>query len=366
MSQLDLQWFAEGDEEKTEDPSEHRLQKAREEGRVAKSQELNSSVVLLLCVVLLIILAPWMLRKFEESVKFFIQAAVEKNLNDRTIVYASFRYFVMLTLPFAAIGLVGALFANIIQNRGFIFSTKPIEPNFEKLIPKVGEYFKNTLFSFQGVFNVVKSLVKVAVIGLITYLFIRSDMPSLLLLIQTDGPELAIKQIGSMAAQILIVCAVFLLAVSVVDYVVQRYSFIKNMKMTKQEVKEEYKEMEGDPEVKSHLESAQRSMLQTNIPRAVKEADVVITNPTHFAVALQWKQETSDSPQVTAKGEDLTAQNMKRIARENDVPLIENRPLARGLYTDTKVGDIIPETYMRAIATVYVQIGYLDKKNKKV
>ena len=134
--------------------------------------------------------------------------------------------------------------------------------------------------------------------------------------------------------------------------------------MTKQEVKQEYKELEGDPEVKGHLESAQREMLSRNMPKAVREADVVITNPTHFAVALQWKREQYDSPQVTAKGEDLTAQNMKRIARENDVPIVENKPLARGLYNDVEIGDEIPDSYLKAISTVYVQIHYLDKKAK--
>jgi len=366
MSAIDLQWFAAEDEGRTEEPSEYKLRKAREEGRVAKSQELNGAVVLLLCIVLLVALAPWLERKCEESMIFFFNNVTQKTLTDSKFVYAFFRYFLMMTLPFALVGIVAGVIANIIQNRGFMFTTKTIEPHFDRLVPNFGEYFKKTLFSFEGLFNIVKSIVKVIVIGIISFFYIRADLPALLSMLHTGGPALALRQIGSMSAQILITCSVFLLAVSVADYFVQRRQFIESMKMTKEEVKEEYKEMEGDPEVKGHLESAQREMLQTNIPRAVKESDVVITNPTHFAVALQWKQETNDSPQVTAKGEDLTAQNMKRIAAENDIPIVENRSLARGLYTDTKVGDIIPESYMRAIATVYVQIGYLDKKNKKV
>lgn len=366
MSTIDLQWFAAEDEGRTEEPSEYKLRKAREEGRVAKSQELNSSIVLLLCVVLLIVLAPWMEKKFEESLIFFFNNSTQKMMTDPKFLYAFFRYFIILTVPFALVGLVGAVVANLIQNRGFMFTTKTIEPKFDRLIPNFGEYFKKTLFSFEGLFNVAKSIVKVIVIAIIAYVFIRADFPDLLSMLHTGGPALALRQIASMTAKILIACSIFLLAIAIADYFVQRRQFMESMKMTKQEVKEEYKEMEGDPEVKGHLESAQREMLQTNIPRAVKESDVVITNPTHFAVALEWKRETSDSPQVMAKGEDMTAQNMKRIARENDIPIVENKPLARGLYTDTKVGDIIPESYMMAIATVYVQIGYLDKKNKKV
>lgn len=194
---------------------------------------------------------------------------------------------------------------------------------------------------------------------------IRSDLDDTLAMLRTGGPELALRQIGSMTAKLLVVTALVLLAIGIVDYVVQRRQFLESMKMSKQEVKQEFKEMEGDPEVKSHLETAQRDMLKQSMPRAVKEADVVITNPTHYAVSLQWVRENSDAPQVTAKGEDLTAMRMKKIAAENDVPVVENRPLARGLYTDTEVGDIIPQDYLRAIATVYAQIGYMDKNQNK-
>jgi flagellar biosynthetic protein FlhB len=123
--------------------------------------------------------------------------------------------------------------------------------------------------------------------------------------------------------------------------------------------------MEGDPQVKGRLENARRELLRQNMPKAVREADVLITNPTHFAVALQWKQGVSDAPMVTAKGEDMTAQNMKRIARDADVPTVENRPLARALYTETEVGDIIPQAYLRVIAEVYAHIGYMDKQKRK-
>mgnify|MGYP003478693516 FL=1 len=134
------------------------------------------------------------------------------------------------------------------------------------------------------------------------------------------------------------------------------------MKMTKQEVKEEYKEMEGDPEVKNRLKQMQQQLLANDVRRAVAESDVVITNPTHFAVALKYDQEKTDSPMVNAKGEDNLAQTIKQIAKENDIPIVENRPVARELYTNLKVGDIIPQIYFNVIATIYSQ---LDKfKNK--
>ena len=363
---IDLQWFAAEDEGRTEEPSEYKLRKAREEGRVAKSQELNGTIVLLLSTILLIVLAPWIERKLEEMMQFFFRNTTAKTIFDGKYVRAFYLYFIELVLPFTLIGAVAAVIANIIQNRGFMFTTKTITPKFDRLIPRFGEYFKKTLFSFEGGFNIAKSIIKVIVIGFISYLIIRSDMPKLLNMLHTGGPRLALSQIGSMTARLLIVNILFLLAVGIADYIVQRRQFMESMKMTKEEVKQEYKEMEGDPEVKGHLESAQREMLQTNIPRAVKESDVVITNPTHFAVALQLKPDTDVPPMVTAKGEDRTALNMKQIAYENDIPVVENKPVARGLYTDTKVGDIIPESYLKVIATIYGQIGYMEKKGQKV
>ena len=365
-SQIDLQWFAAEDEGRTEEPSEYKIRKAREEGRVAKSQELNGTIVLFISVVLLIFLGSWIEKQLEQAFIFYFRNSTQKDIFNGKFFISFINFFAKTVLPFMLAGIVAGVLANIIQNRGFIFTTKTITPKFDKLVPRFGEYFKKTLFSFEGVFNVAKSILKVVVIGLISYIMIQADLPQLLDMLHTGGIRLALSQLGSMTAQILIVVTLFLLVISVADYFVQRRQFIESLKMTKQEVKEEYKELEGDPEVKSHLDSAQREMLQTNIPRAVKESDVVITNPTHFAVALEWKRERVDRPQVTAKGEDLTAQNMKRIARENDIPIIENKPVARGLYTDTKVGDIIPESYLKVIATIYSQIGYMEKKGQKV
>ncbi len=367
MSTIDLQWFSAEEEGKTEEPSEYKLRKARnEEGRVPKSQELNSNIIFFFLTLMLIFLAPWMERKLEEVLVYFFTNVTEPRVDNGKFSLAALRYFLMLVLPFSIVGAIVGVVGNLVQNNGFIFTTKLIIPKFDHIVPHFGKYFKRTLFSFEGAFNVVKSLLKVVVLAFIGYTLIRSNIGTLLAMLDTGGPRLAMRQIGSMSGRILLTASLFLVVVGIADYFVQRRQFKENMKMTKQEVKEEFKELEGDPDVKNRLETAQREMLQQNMPKAVREADVVITNPTHFAVALQWKQEHNDAPQVTAKGEDMTAQNMKRIAREADVPIVENRPLARGLYTDTQVGDIIPTAYIRAIATVYAQIGYMEKKKKKV
>ena len=363
MSQIDLQWFSAEDEGKTEEPSEYKLRKARdEEGRVPKSQELNSTLIYLFDVLLLALLASRMLRSFENCMYFFYSNIFAIELTDYGAAYVFARYFIRMVIPFGILGMIIGVVANLMQNKGFLYAPKLIMPKFDKLIPHFGQYLKRTLFSLEGGFNIVKSLLKVIVIAFTNFLIIRGDLERLLALTKAGSLELALGHVGRMALKMLVISAVFLLAIGIVDYLVQKRQFMENMKMTKQEVKEEFKEQEGDPEVKSRLDSAQREMLSRNMPKAVREADVLITNPTHFAVALEWKRNIDDAPKVTAKGTDMTALNMRRIAREADVPIVEDKPLARGLYTETEIGDIIPEAYIKAIATVYAHIGYISKQ----
>ena len=267
-----------------------------------------------------------------------------------------------MVFPIAFVSLVAGVAGNIIQNRGWMFSLKPITPNFKKILPHFGEYFKKTIFSRQGAFNIAKSLAKVAFLVGAAYAIIRSNMGELMFIIHQNGNILgAFGKIASIAFKLLFMAAIFFLVISIPDYVIQKKEFIDSLKMTKQEVKEEYKEMEGDPEVKNRIKQAQRQLLASNIPRAVAESDVVITNPTHFAVALKFDAAQTDAPMVNAKGEDFMAQRIKEIARENDVPIVENRPLARGLYADVELGAIIPDTYFKAISVVY---SHLKKFNK--
>ena len=359
---IDLQWFAAEDEGRTEEPSEYKLRKAREEGRVAKSQELNSALVMLVTVIVLIIAAPYFWGWCEETLIFYFTHINESEMFQRRFFAQFLISLAKMVLPLALCGAVAGVLANLIQNRGFIFSTKPIEPQFSKITPRIGQYLKKTLFSFEGGFNVAKSFVKVGVVGFVSFLLIRSNLPVILEFINAAHLQSAIGKIAWTAAKILAVSAVIFLAISIPDYLVQKKQFIESMKMTKQEVKQEYKEMEGDPEVKAHLQAAQRELLQRNMPQQVAKSDVVITNPTHFAVALMYDQAVSDAPQVMAKGSDNVAFRIREIARENDVPIVENRPLARGLYAETEIGDIIPSDYFSAIATIY---SHLEKFNKK-
>lgn len=346
------------DEGRTEQPSEYKLEKARKEGRVAKSQEISGALVLLLCVVTIIFLSKWLFNEILTIFKFYFTQCSTYDVKNPTFMPAFFNVFIKCVLPVALISAVSAVAANIIQTRGFIFSLKPIEPKFSKIVPKFGEYLKKTIFSMKGLFNVAKSFLKVGIIIFVAYLYIKKDLFVLIDIIDNGEVASALSQVAKMAAQILITVAVLFLALSIPDYFVQRHDFMEEMKMTKQEVKEEYKEMEGDPEVKSKLQQMQRQLLSQNVRKAVAESDVVIANPTHFAVALKYDSSVADSPMVNAKGEDNTALLIRRIAEENDVPIVENRPVARELYTNLEVGDIIPEIYYSAIAVIY---SHLEK-----
>ena len=351
---IDLQWFAAEDEGRTEEPSDLKLEKARKEGRVAKSQEVNGAFVFVFSVLTLMLLAKWLLKNFEEILVFFFTRCAQGNAVSGTSAVVFFNYFIKMVLPISFVALIAGVAGNIIQNRGWMFSLKPITPNFKKILPHFGEYFKKTIFSRQGAFNIVKSLAKVAVLVFAAFTIIRSNMGELLFIIHQNGNILgAFGKIASIAFKLLFFAAVFFLVISIPDYVIQRKEFIDSLKMTKQEVKEEYKEMEGDPEVKGRIKQAQRQLLASNMPKAVAESDVVITNPTHFAVALKYDAAANDAPMVNAKGEDFMAQRIKEIARENDVPIVENRPLARGLYADVELGAIIPNNYLNAIVLVY-------------
>ena len=350
------------DEGRTEEPSEHRLEQARKEGRVAKSQEISSALILLLTITVLLFMGRWMMSQCVYILQYFFTRTNNPDVRDANLFSAFLINFLKMLAPVAGVAVFAGITANIIQNKGFIFSTKPIEPNFNKIVPKFGEYFRKTIFSGKGLFNIAKSILKVTIIVIIGYLTIRKNIFVIIEIVSNGQLYQAVGKIASTAAQIVIIVGVLFLALSIPDFFVQRKEFRESMKMTKQEVKQEYKELEGDPEVKGRLQQMQRQLLAQNIPKAVKEADVVITNPTHYAVVLKFEENVDEAPKVTAKGEDQTALYIKQLARENDIPIQEDRPLARGLYTDVQIGAIIPDIYWKAIALVYSHI----KNNSQV
>ena len=239
---------------------------------------------------------------------------------------------------------------------GFVFSAKPITPDFSKIVPRFGQYFKRTLFSVEGLFNFAKSIVKIAIIGVMAFLTIQGEFDKLRRLF--EGPFWpSVAFIFSLAMRLVIEVAAAMLALSIPDYLFQRRQYMESLKMSKEEVKEERKHAGGrSPGQEPAAASACASSSSRNMAANVPKADVVITNPTHYAIALEWDREKMAAPTVTAKGVDEVAQRIKRIAVETGVPLVENRPLARALYAEVEIGDAIPEKYYQAIAAVLAHV----------
>jgi flagellar biosynthesis protein FlhB len=364
-AKIDLQWFAAEDEGRTEEPSEYKIRKAREEGRVAKSTELVQAVVLLLPMLTIALLSGYLLNTLLEMMTFFFTRSIELDpTKDAIIAQAFFNFLLKLTLPIVGVAFVAALFSNIVQT-GFLFTVKPITPDFSRIVPKFGQYFKRTLFSTEALFNLAKSIIKMAIIGFIAFLTIKGEIKKLAGLMLAPFWS-SVTFIAGLVVRIIVECAIAFLALAVIDYLFQRRQFMESLKMTKQEVIEERKMFEGDPQIKSRLQQRMRELLSRNMAQNVPKADVVVTNPTHFAVALEWNRSTMAAPTVTAKGADEMAQAIKKIARDNDVPIIENRPLARALYAEVEIGDAIPEKYYSAIAAILAQVYRMNDTAERV
>lgn len=361
---MDHQWFAAEDEGRTEDPTEHKIRKAKEEGRVAKSQDLASSVVLLFTTVTIAIVAPGFLTTCVDMIRWFLEQSTQMDITrDQGVMPAFLEYFLRLTLPVMVVGMVGAVVGNVVQV-GFMFTTKPITPDFKKIIPNLAQYFKRAVFSVEAFYNLAKSFIKVAIISGIVYVNIAGAMPRIMNLVNRSFLQ-GFYFIADLTFQVLVQSAIVLLAMSFFDYWFQRRQHIESLKMTIQEVKQERKDYDGDPMVKSRMKQRMRQILTQNMMQEIPKADVVVTNPTHFAVALAYKQGEMEAPLVLAKGQDEIALKIREIAKEHNIPIIENKPLARALYAEVDVGNAIPQKFYEAVVVVLKQVYRLKKKQKE-
>jgi flagellar biosynthetic protein FlhB len=361
---MDLQWFAAEDEGRIHEPTEATYRRAREEGRVAKSQELVAALGLLLPAIAIIFLAPWMLRTCAEMLRFFFTRVNElDSFTDRMAVGVFINYFLRLALPILTVAVVAALFSNLIQV-GFLFTTKPLEMDFSKVLPKFGRYFQRTLFSVEGLFNFGKSIFKMGIIGAVAYITIQSRFRELVNL-QTTDLWTGITLVASLAARLLVTVALLLLFLSVPDILFQRWQFKESLKMTQQTAKEELKQDEANPEVRRRLRSRYREMLSQSMLSAVPKADVVITNPTHYSVALEYDEVKTGVPVVVAKGEDELALRIRELAKANDVPVVSHPPLTRILYRETEVGDQVPIIYWDVVIMLVGKFFTYEQKQAK-
>lgn len=361
----DLQRFAAEDEGRTEDPTEAKIRKAREEGKVAKSQDITAAVILLLPMVSIAILAGWMWTSFGEMIRYYFTLATSAKPSLEGAVTANFYvYLAKLLGPVLGVALVAAVGANLLQV-GALFTTKPLVPDFTRIVPRFGQWLKRSLFSTEALFNVAKQLVKVAVIAAVAVINIQSEWTHLINLLHVPFAQ-ASETLWRISMNIVLQCAVIMLILAVPDYLFQRRQHKESLKMSVQEVKEERKQQEGDPLIRSRLRERMREILRRNMMQNVPKADVIITNPTHFAIALQWDSATMTAPTVVAKGQDLVAQRIKEIASQAGVPLVENKPLARALYAAVEIGDQIPQEYWELVSRILAEILKLGRSRAVV
>ncbi|MDY6934243.1 MAG: flagellar biosynthesis protein FlhB [Spirochaetota bacterium] len=354
---FNLQLFAAEDEGRTEEPTEKKLRDAREKGQVARTPELPQSIVVIFGFLVIFFLGSWIYHIIVRMMSFYMDSFSGFVLTERSILNELYRLSwecSKILLPIFTVSFIAALLGNIAQV-GFMFSTHPLKLDWKRIKFDPATIFKKVIFSKQIGMNLFKSLFKVISIGIVAIIIIKSDY-DVIMKTPDISIGLAFKSVAMIALKVILYTSILLLILSIPDYIFQKSEFIESLKMTKQELKEELKETVGDPYIRSRLREMQRQITMRNMIRDVPQADVVVTNPTHFAVALQYDNVTMEAPKVIAKGIDSMALRIRQIARENDILIVENRPLAQELYTRLDIGSIIPEELFYTVSLVYAEL----------
>ncbi|RDE34445.1 flagellar biosynthesis protein FlhB [Parageobacillus thermoglucosidasius] len=354
---LDLQFFA---GEKTEKATPRKRQEVRQKGQVAKSADINTALVML---VVFLVLSFSGTRHKELLLRLMHQSFEQYALMDLTIdavhhiFLALLKNVATIVAPIFLAAVAAACLANFLQV-GFLFTTEPLKINWSRLDPIQG--FKR-IISLRALVELLKSLLKISVVGLVTFALLWVQLDHILSL-TTKSLEATLSSLASLTVKMGLYASFALLFLAIFDYLYQRFEFEKNIRMSKQDIKDEYKKTEGDPLIKSRIKQKQREMAMRRMMQEVPKADVVITNPTHYAVALKYEDGKMDAPIVVAKGVDYVALKIKQLAKEHDVVTVENRPLAQALYRQTEVGDMIPEEFFKAVAEILAYVYRLKRK----
>ncbi len=366
---LDLQFFADEGGEKTEEPTDKKKSDARKEGQVAKSTELSGAINLIVVFILLRIIGFYTGQRFMElfywiyegiPARVKLTGGVVSVRDFCNLINSCALQMLIILLPVLLVGFAVSIIVNLIQVK-WAPTTKPLQPKFDKLSPLNG---MKRLFSAEKLFELLKSVIKIFVIGYMAYITLKDRLGMILLLRNyslKEGVGMVLDTVLDMGLRI----AILYLVVGVADYAYRRWKHHKDLMMTKQEVKDEYKNQEGDPQIKGKIRQKMREASQRRMMSAIPQADVVITNPTHFAVALKYDVSIASAPIVVAKGADLIARKIKEEARENGVEIVENKPLARMIYYNVELGGIIPPELYQAVAEVLAFV-YNLKEQKAV
>lgn len=341
-------------QEKTEKPTGKRLRDARKRGQVAVSKEATSLIVLFASVAMALVTCRQIYRHFQQMALEIWGSGFATGANsifDGKLLTDTGYHMVMMVGPFCLTILIVGVVVNLIQLKGFNIATEAIQPKLDKLnvIKGFGRFF-----SLRSLIQLAKNLFELILICFAVYQVIQSNNALLPLLVDQDIPRIMVA-IGTLSIKLIVIVCLTMLPVCAIDFWYQRWQHEKDLRMSKQEVKEESKQLEGDPQVKSKIRSIQTSQARRRMMADVPKAEVVITNPTHFAVALEYKPGMA-APKVIAKGMNRIAKNVIKVAREHEIPVIQNPPLARALYKQVHVGDTIPTALYQAVAKVLAYI----------
>ena len=357
-----LQFFAEG-ADKTEEPTAKKLQDARKEGQVAKSQELISGAMLFTLFIAIKLfggyLANSFIKVFHRNYRYISTYTIQKpELGHLTSMFGQALLDILLmTLPIFAFGIVVAFALNVFQVKWQV-TTKPLQPKFNRLNPVSG--FKK-IISMGKLFELVKAIAKIIIIFWVAYSTLMSEIDKIKILYDLDLIP-AVVYISNFVVNMGVKISAVYLLIGFADFLYQKLKFKKDMRMSKQEVKDEYKQQEGDPQIKGKIKSKMRESSMRRMMQNMPDADVVITNPTHFACAIKYDKEKAAAPVLIAKGADHLAQKLKDIAKEYNVPIVENKPLARMLYYNVELDAEIPQELYQMTAEVLAYVYQLKNK----
>lgn len=353
--------MAETGQEKTEQPTPRKLQEARRKGQVAKSRDLSAAVILMAAVALVYGISQDIISQMEKHLTWYFTNCFTFGLPENRLYWTLATTLLEVLLIFSPILLaviVFALFSNVMQS-GFLFSLEAVAPKPERINPLEG--FKK-IFSMNSLVELVKSILKVIVVGVVSYLVAVKYVPQLLL-VYFKNPAQEMLEVMSVILTVAAAGGGAFLVLALLDFYYQRYSYMKNLRMTKQEIKDEYKNTEGDPQIKGWLRRRQREVVMNSIRQEVPRATVVVTNPIHYAVALRYEEGVTLAPVVVAKGAGDIALRLKKIAADSRVPVVENPPLARTLFQQVDIGREIPAGLYQAMAEVLAMVLKLKKSS---
>lgn len=339
---------------KTEEPSERKIEKAREEGDIAVSQDAKSFIMLIAMLFVVWLVIPLMFRWFYGFSLKFIESPETIPVDDRHLrllmTHSVLGLLKILGIPFA-IFMIAGIIANVYQT-GFIYAPKKLEPNWNKL--NIFAALPNFI-NMKKIVESIKGIIKIAVISFIAVLVVSPYLEKADLM-PTMEVMAILRFIHKVVILLIFTVVIATFVIAAADYLYQRYAHLKKLRMTKQEVKEEYKQTEGDPMVKSRIRQVRMERARHRMMENVPKADVVIVNPTHYAVALEYKMDKMDTPVVVAKGLDHLALRIREVAEAHEIPIVENPPLARALFAGVEVDQAIPPEHFKAVAEV---IGYV-------